>query len=348
MRVRSKFWLEDDDGDTVFGQGRRRMLELIAEKGSMQAAAKELNMSYRGVWARIKATEERLGIKLIETSVGRGKKGGSRLTNEAKNLLKDFKRLNRLGIEHADALFSNIIEGKPGVPILEEPEDIEDVQHALVPALAVVGPPDSGKLELCADMAKAWAVKGRRVGVIRLGVSNAKDKVSEKLVKEGVPYVIATAPGNLHIVSDNEDLVPEMIAANYLPGCDVALVVSNQRLHLPTVEFYKKALSDKPITRRNKDLVAVVGDAIAGKPDWPRFPRKKISALIDHLENQWLPKPDHDLTAEFVELMVNGRKVPMLPFVKDIILNAVIGMVASLKSCEDPHSIKIDIRLPEK
>ena len=73
MKLRSKFWLEDDAGEAVFGEGRRRILELIDELGSMQATAKALGMSYRGVWARVKTTEERLGAKLVETSVGRGK-----------------------------------------------------------------------------------------------------------------------------------------------------------------------------------------------------------------------------------------------------------------------------------
>ena len=123
-------------------------------------------------------------------------------------------------------------------------------------------------------------------------------------------------------------------------------MVSNQRLHVPTVELYKKSLSPKTITRRNKDIVAVVGDPVPNHPDWPRFPRKKISALIDHLENQWFPKPEHDPTIEFVELVVDGRTVPMLPFVKDIFLNSVTGMVASLKSCENPHTIRIENPAP--
>lgn len=321
------------------------MLELIEEKGSMQAAAKELGMSYRGVWARIKATEERLGLKLIETSVGRGKKGGSRLTEDAKNLLQSFKRLNRLGVEHTDTLFANIIEGKQESEIDIGPIEVEETPQ-IIPTLAVIGPSDSGKLDLCLEMAKSWAEKGRRVGVIRLGASSARDKASETLARSGIPCVIATAPGCMHITITKDELAPEMIAANYLRGCDVALVVSNQRLHLPTVELYRKALSEKTLTRRNKDLVAVVGDPVANRPEWTRFARKKVNDLIEYLEQQWLPQAERDLSSEFVELVVDGRTVPMVPFVRDIILNSVTGMVASLKSCEAPHTIRIEIRRP--
>ena len=76
---RSKIWIEDDHGNVVFGLGRYRILTLIKEKGSLQAAAKQLKMGYRGIWGRIKATEERLGEKLLIKTVGGRKGGGSQL-----------------------------------------------------------------------------------------------------------------------------------------------------------------------------------------------------------------------------------------------------------------------------
>ena len=59
----TKLWLHDEEGNVIFGIGRTKMLEAIERCGSISAASKELKMSYRTVWARIKATEERLGGK---------------------------------------------------------------------------------------------------------------------------------------------------------------------------------------------------------------------------------------------------------------------------------------------
>ncbi|MBW2092926.1 MAG: LysR family transcriptional regulator, partial [Deltaproteobacteria bacterium] len=67
LQIKSKFWIEDDKGRPVFGQGRRIILEKIDESGSIRAAAIDLKMSYRAVWGKIRAAEERLGIKLVET-----------------------------------------------------------------------------------------------------------------------------------------------------------------------------------------------------------------------------------------------------------------------------------------
>lgn len=87
---RSKIWIEDDHGNVVFGLGRYRILTLIKEKGSLQAAAKQLKMGYRGIWGRIKATEERLGEKLLIKTVGGAKGGGSQLTPLAEKLIEEF------------------------------------------------------------------------------------------------------------------------------------------------------------------------------------------------------------------------------------------------------------------
>ena len=52
-KVRTKLWLHDEEGNVIFGMGRTKMLEAIERCGSISAAAKELKMSYRAVWARI-------------------------------------------------------------------------------------------------------------------------------------------------------------------------------------------------------------------------------------------------------------------------------------------------------
>jgi len=47
--IRSKVWIEDMEGNVVFGLGRYRILKMIHRFGSMHAAAKQLQMSYRAV-----------------------------------------------------------------------------------------------------------------------------------------------------------------------------------------------------------------------------------------------------------------------------------------------------------
>ena len=69
MEIRSKLWIEMD-GEPVFGRGRRFLLEAIESHGSINQAAKEVDISFRKAWSHIKAMEERLGIKLVARQAG--------------------------------------------------------------------------------------------------------------------------------------------------------------------------------------------------------------------------------------------------------------------------------------
>lgn len=89
MKIKYKIWLEKN-GNVLFGKGRYDLLKAIDECKSLQAAAKSMNMSYRAAWGRLKASEKRLGIKLVETD-GPGK--GMRLTKEARLYLNEFVKL---------------------------------------------------------------------------------------------------------------------------------------------------------------------------------------------------------------------------------------------------------------
>jgi len=109
LRIRSKMWVVEDN-EVVFGDGRRRLLEILERTGSLNQAAKELKMSYRAAWGKVKATEKRLGIKIVETHAGGRAGGGSTLTPEGKELLRKYKDFKQRANEAADALFKEIFE----------------------------------------------------------------------------------------------------------------------------------------------------------------------------------------------------------------------------------------------
>lgn len=102
--IRSKIWIEDEQSKVVFGEGRYRILDAVDRLKSLNAAAKELKMSYRALWGRIKASEERLGQPLVMKE-GRG----SRLTPFAETLLVQYRKTQETIRQESDSVYDSLI-----------------------------------------------------------------------------------------------------------------------------------------------------------------------------------------------------------------------------------------------
>ena len=89
MEIKYKIWIEEN-GKVIFGKGRDEILKSIEEQHSLNAAAKELGMSYRAAWGRLKASEERMDKKLVATSE---KEKSLQLTDQARVIIERFEKL---------------------------------------------------------------------------------------------------------------------------------------------------------------------------------------------------------------------------------------------------------------
>jgi len=115
MQPRANFWIEKD-GQVVLSLWRVKLLEAIAETGSISAAASKMKISYRRAWDKIHESEERLGVKLVETQTGGTGGGGSQLTEAAIDYVRRFRRFTS-GLERViDQRFKEyFLETGPGV-----------------------------------------------------------------------------------------------------------------------------------------------------------------------------------------------------------------------------------------
>jgi len=111
LSVKSKIWIENEEGEVIFGAGRVKILNAVEKNGSINAAAAELHMSYRAVWGKIKATEDRLGKPLLTKHNGGKHGGGSALTPFAKTLVERFEHLDGLMRTTSDKLFEGLFVG---------------------------------------------------------------------------------------------------------------------------------------------------------------------------------------------------------------------------------------------
>jgi molybdate transport system regulatory protein len=113
LEVRSKIWIEAA-GEPVFGRGRRFLLEAISSHGSINQAAKEVDISYRKALSHIQAMEKRLGISLVVRQAGGRNGGGAALTPEAREFLRKFEAMEQGLREFVDAQFRELFRKREG------------------------------------------------------------------------------------------------------------------------------------------------------------------------------------------------------------------------------------------
>src|SRR5262249_974682 len=83
----------DFDGAEAFGPGKARLLELIAEHGSIRSAALAMSMSYRHAWLLVQAVEQTFGAPVIATATGGAHGGGAKLTELGRTIVARYRAI---------------------------------------------------------------------------------------------------------------------------------------------------------------------------------------------------------------------------------------------------------------
>ena len=107
-KICGTLWIECD-GERFFGPGRVELLEKIEKTGSINKAAKEMEMSYKKAWEMINALNTQAQKPLVVTQAGGEKGGGSVITEEAKLLIKYHQNLRQRFLAFLETETLNLI-----------------------------------------------------------------------------------------------------------------------------------------------------------------------------------------------------------------------------------------------
>ena len=107
-RVRLSFGSTTSLGNFSYGPGIAGLCRGVSEDGSLNRAAKEMNMAYSKAWRIIKNTEEAIGVELLDRQGAHG----STLTEEGLILLSTYDQLEQEINEFAEKRLKEILEGR--------------------------------------------------------------------------------------------------------------------------------------------------------------------------------------------------------------------------------------------
>ena len=79
----------------ALGPGKTRLMELIAETGSISAAGRAMGMSYRRAWLLVDSLNAAFGEPLVAKQTGGSGGGGALLTRLGRDVVLRYRRVER-------------------------------------------------------------------------------------------------------------------------------------------------------------------------------------------------------------------------------------------------------------
>lgn len=93
------------------GPGKVRLLEMIAEHGSISAAGRSLGMSYRRAWMLIEALNKGFGRPVVEAQIGGKAGGGARLSSLGVEVVANYRAAEQAAERAAAPFLAQLASG---------------------------------------------------------------------------------------------------------------------------------------------------------------------------------------------------------------------------------------------
>lgn len=216
----------------------------------------------------------------------------------------------------------------------------------MIPIVSIVGRSGSGKTTLLEKVVAELKKRGYRVGTIKHDAHgfeiDYEGKDSWRHKRAGARAVVLSSPKRIALIKDVEkEPSLDRIRFEFMPH-DLDIVISEgyKKAKNSKIEVVRKAVSSKPLCIGDENLLAIVSDVKLKKGNLPWFDISDYKGISTFIENRFLKRAGKDR----LNLLVNGRTVELKPFIENLLVDAVKGMVGSLKGCKRPEEIEIRIK----
>ena len=215
------------------------------------------------------------------------------------------------------------------------------------PIISIVGKSDSGKTTLLEKLIVEIKNRGYRIGTLKHDTHGfdidheGKDTWRHK--KAGASIVAISSPTKIALIKDiAEEKSLDNIAAEYLQDVDIVFTEGYKRGNKPKVEVFRKEVHQEILCTEDDNLIAVASNQHFDLKV-PFFDINDVKGLADLIENKFLKIK----SSPSISLILDGTYAPLKPFIQEMFINTLTGMVAALKGGKGARSIQILINLPE-
>jgi molybdopterin-guanine dinucleotide biosynthesis protein B len=212
----------------------------------------------------------------------------------------------------------------------------------MIPIVSIVGKSDSGKTTLIERIVPDLVRRGYRVATVKHDVHgfeiDREGKDSWRHRQAGAEAVVISSSRQVAMIKTVErDLNLAELRDRFIDDVDIIISEGFKNDSQPKIEVFRRETHRQLLCSKKDNLVAVVANQ-RFDVGVPCLDLDDVKGVADLIEERFL----HHLEEE-VSLVVDGKTIPMTPFIKTFMVRAIRGMVSALKGCQDSHRIRITI-----
>lgn len=213
----------------------------------------------------------------------------------------------------------------------------------MIPIISIVGKSDSGKTTFIEKLLPDLVRRGYRVATVKHDVHgfevDREGKDSWRHKQAGAHTTVISSPQKVALIRDVEkDLTLAELREKLIQDVDLILSEGYKKDVQPKIEIFRTEKHKELLCTKEDNLVAIVSDK-EFDVGVSCFFLDDVKGVADFIEKKFLKSKKE----EGVTLKVNGRTVPLKPFIREFLSGSIKGMVRSLKGCEKPKKIEIQI-----
>ncbi len=214
----------------------------------------------------------------------------------------------------------------------------------MIPIVSVVGKSDSGKTTLIEKLLPELTSRGYRIATVKHDTHgfevDREGKDSWRHKRAGAHTVVISSPNKVALIRDVErDLALDEIRGKLIRDVDLIISEGYKRGDQPKIEVFRKEVHEELLCTTEDNLVAIASNQTFDV-GVPCYDLDDMKGLAEFIIDRFL-SPGKKV---FISLRVDGRSVPLNPFVRTFLAQAIRGMIQSLKHCENPSRIEIELQ----